>query len=409
MDTPWAIPVVLVAWVGHAFIWTVILNVVYSLAWPRKLLRCIRVVVGLAVIGFPIFAYPHVIHPVFSNRWWNEQYAVGYLYLCITTAVAILPLLTLRRARRPVPKQVIEESSRVIDIAADLGFRPLGFGKHWRLARVPFNQLFQVDFVERTLRLPRLPAAWDGLTILHLSDLHFHGTPERLFFQRLIERINDHGTPDLVCITGDIVDTVWHQHWIKPLLGQLKWHEAGLAILGNHDQWYQPAGIRRQLRRAGFTVLGNGQVELIVRGELMIAIGHEGPWFSGSLPLGGGGLGWGGRTRVPVSANSPPQPSPTGGAGENLFRLLLSHTPDNITWARHQDVDLMLSGHVHGGQVRVPVLGSLFVPSRYSRKYDQGVFFEPPTLLSVNRGLSGREPLRINCRPEVTWITLRAN
>ena len=60
-------------------------------------------------------------------------------------------------------------------------------------------------------------------------------------------------------------------------------------------------------------------------------------------------------------------------------------------------------------QVRVPILGSLFVPSRYSRKYDQGVFFESPTLLSVNRGISGREPLRINCHPEVTWLTLKTN
>jgi Ca2+-transporting ATPase len=130
---------------------------------------------------------------------------------------------------------------------------------------------------------------------------------------------------------------------------------------------------------------------------------------SGSLPPRGGGLGWGGEAQPAASANPPPQPTPTRGEGANFFRLLLSHTPDNIGWARRHDVDLMLSGHVHGGQVRVPILGSLFVPSRYSRKYDQGVFFESPTLLSVNRGISGREPLRINCYPEVTWLTLKTN
>jgi predicted MPP superfamily phosphohydrolase len=66
----------------------------------------------------------------------------------------------------------------------------------------------------------------------------------------------------------------------------------------------------------------------------------------------------------------------------------------------------MLSGHVHGGQVRVPVLGPLFIPSRFSRKYDGGCYRSGSTLLYVSRGLSGREPLRWNCRPEVTRIRL---
>jgi predicted MPP superfamily phosphohydrolase len=67
----------------------------------------------------------------------------------------------------------------------------------------------------------------------------------------------------------------------------------------------------------------------------------------------------------------------------------------------------MLSGHNHGGQIRLPVVGSVFVPSLYSRRYDCGTFDEPPTLLQVSRGLSGLHPLRFNCRPEVTRIVLR--
>ena len=67
----------------------------------------------------------------------------------------------------------------------------------------------------------------------------------------------------------------------------------------------------------------------------------------------------------------------------------------------------MLSGHNHGGQVRVPLFGSIFVPSRYGRRYDMGTFFEAPTLLHVNRGLSGKEALRIRCNPQVTRIILR--
>jgi predicted MPP superfamily phosphohydrolase len=66
----------------------------------------------------------------------------------------------------------------------------------------------------------------------------------------------------------------------------------------------------------------------------------------------------------------------------------------------------MLAGHVHGGQIRLPLFGPIFVPSRYSRRYDCGTFDEPPTLLHVSRGLSGQHPLRYNCRPEVTKIIL---
>ena len=67
----------------------------------------------------------------------------------------------------------------------------------------------------------------------------------------------------------------------------------------------------------------------------------------------------------------------------------------------------MLSGHNHGGQIRFPIVGSVFVPSRFSRRYDSGIFHEPPTLLHVSRGLGGEHPLRYNCRPEVTKIILK--
>ncbi len=67
-------------------------------------------------------------------------------------------------------------------------------------------------------------------------------------------------------------------------------------------------------------------------------------------------------SRRSISTTCPPE----------LFRLCLSHTPDNIAWARRQHIDLMLSGHVHGGQVRVPVFGSILVPSKYGRRYDCG-------------------------------------
>ena len=88
------------------------------------------------------------------------------------------------------------------------------------------------------------------------------------------------------------------------------------------------------------------------------------------------------------------------------LRILLSHTPDNLPRARTDGVHVMLSGHNHGGQVQLPLIGPVFSPSRYGCRYAGGAFWEPPTLLHVSRGLAGRHPLRWHCRPEITVLEL---
>jgi hypothetical protein len=260
-----------------------------------------------------------------------------------------------------------------------LGYVPAGDGKYRALTRLPGNQVFQVDFAERRLRLPRLPAAWQGLTILHLSDLHFCGTPDRRFFQEAMD-ICAEWDPDLVALTGDIVDSEYHRRWIVPVLSRLRWRVGAFAIVGNHDYWFEPLLVRRRISRTRFHMLGNGWTQIDVRGEPMVIIGHEGPWFKPGPDL----------------SSCPP----------GVFRLCLSHTPDNIRWAQQQGVDLMLSGHNHGGQIRFPFIGPVLVPSRYGRRFASGTFFEPPTLLHVVRGLGGEHPLRYNCRPEIAKLVL---
>ncbi|HZU39388.1 MAG TPA: metallophosphoesterase, partial [Gemmataceae bacterium] len=218
-----------------------------------------------------------------------------------------------------------------------------------------------------------------GLSILHLSDLHFCGTPDRAFYDYVMDRCRE-WDPDIIAFTGDLLDSDRLSRWVIPVFRRLQWREGAFACLGNHDAHHQPWLARRLMRRVGFQVLGNTWTQIMVRGEPMVVIGHEGPWFHPGPDL----------SDCPVGP----------------FRLCLSHTPDNITWARAQDVDVMLSGHNHGGQVRFPIIGSVYVPSRFSRKYDCGSFHEPPTLLHVSRGLAGKQPLRWRCRPEVTKIVL---
>jgi predicted MPP superfamily phosphohydrolase len=344
--------------------------------------RCLHVLVALGV--------PAAVAWVCGEDLpWLSRLAAGgawpallgsYVAICCVVGLGVFPAVTLGRWRRRPPAASLRHDTHTIDVAERLGYRPAGRGKPAFLANLPGNEVFQVDFSERTLGLPRLPRRLEGMSILQLSDLHLCGTPDRAFYEKVMDLCAG-WEPDLVALTGDIVDSEEHQRWIVPVLSRLRWRYGAFAILGNHDYWYDPPAVRRQLRRAGLHVLGNTWVEAKVRGEKLAVVGHEGPWFGPEPDL----------------SDCPP----------HLFRLCLSHTPDNLPWARGHGVDLMLAGHTHGGQVRLPLIGSVLVPSRFGRRYDCGLFHQPPTLLHVSRGLAGDQPLRYGCRPEVTRIVLQ--
>ena len=81
------------------------------------------------------------------------------------------------------------------------------------------------------------------------------------------------------------------------------------------------------------------------------------------------------------------------------FRILLSHSPDLFYRAGRWGIDLMLSGHNHGGQIRLPSFGPVFMPSIYSRRFDRGFFRRGPTLMYVSEGIAGKHPVRYGCPP----------
>jgi predicted MPP superfamily phosphohydrolase len=350
----------------------------------NKLLRRLHALVILAGLSL-IVMFAGISLPLsldFSGADAGRWLFSVYIALCWLIGLIWLPVNILKTHFRKAPPQVRGNHTESLDVAARLGYRPIGNGKHRLIARLPRNEIFHVDFTERTLALPDLPREWDGLSILHLSDVHFCGTPDREFYRETMDRCAA-WQPDLVAVTGDIVDTIHHYRWIVPFLGRLRWNIAAFAILGNHDYWYGPDMVRRRLRKLNMNVLGNSWMKLDVRGQPLVVIGHEGPWFRPAPDLGD---------------------CPAEG-----FRLCLSHTPDNIRWAQRHKIDLMLSGHNHGGQIRFPVIGSVFVPSRYGRRYDCGNFFEPPTYLHVTRGLAGQHPVRYNCRPEIVKLVLKCS
>ena len=353
-------------WVGHACIWTATLNVLYSQALPKAFLKPWRLFTGAVIGGFPLV---QLFGPWPPNL---------YFGVCCLVGLVVFPTITMLRYLRPRPNCLTTERTETLDLWATLGAGVRGNGKWSWLTRLPWNGVFKVDITELTLTLPRLPAKLDGLSILLLSDLHFHGTPSKLWFDAILDRLLQFPKPDIVVLAGDYVDSDEHHDWIGAVLGRLEWNEIGVAILGNHDAYHRPEQLRLTLKTLGYTVLGDRSHEVAVRGQRLVFTGHEGPWFP-----------------APVTV-------PEGG-----FRICVSHSPDSFRWATERGFDLVLCGHVHGGQIRLPLIGSIFVPSRYSRRYDMGVFEQNGTAMVVGRGLSGKEPLRFRCNPQVIRMTLR--
>jgi predicted MPP superfamily phosphohydrolase len=190
--------------------------------------------------------------------------------------------------------------------------------------------------------------------------------------------------PDLFVFSGDLLDDQRLVEWLPSTLGRLKGRLGQYFILGNHDWYLDPAATRSEFTRLGWTGLAERFVELNdpgrPAGERVILCGDESPWMGNHADL----------TQAPAGA----------------FRILVSHTPDNIIWARANRVGLMLAGHTHGGQVRLPILGPVYSPSRFGCRFASGSFWLDPTLMYVSRGVSGKEPIRYNCPPEVTKLVL---
>jgi predicted MPP superfamily phosphohydrolase len=160
-------------------------------------------------------------------------------------------------------------------------------------------------------------------------------------------------------------------------------------VLGNHDWSLDPGPIRTALRECGWQDVAGQVIPVDHRGCRILIGGTERPWMGAHPDFGAS------------------QCDAQSGAIRRPFRLLLSHGPDCLSEARRQHVDLMLAGHNHGGQVVLPVIGPVYSPSLSGCRYSGGTHWAAPTLLHVSRGLSGRHPLRINCRPEIARLILR--
>jgi predicted MPP superfamily phosphohydrolase len=251
----------------------------------------------------------------------------------------------------------------------------------------------------KTLRLPRKIPAAEGLKIGHLSDLHFTGQYRPQHYHFVIGQLMSL-QPDLIFISGDIID---FQHCMPMVDEVLKGLSAPLGcyfVLGNHERRLKhvPTLVDR-LTSLGFIDLGVSSHDIQVRDLRIQMLGNESPWFNRRATATSFDAGL---LKPGAGASEPPH-----SAGEtSLLRLGVAHTPDCIGWARRHRLDLLLAGHTHGGQARFPWIGPLVAPSLHGSKFASGVFLLPPTVMHVSRGVAGTHTIRWRCPPEVSVLKL---
>lgn len=366
--------------IGHAIHIVVLLNLAHGTGLNARWMD----MMVFAVLGLVSLVVLTAAWPLWGKSWAAWPWlARGYVVLCLGTLLVGLPLVTIMRVLRRHPVGMTRTRSSVVDLAGLHGRENLlGPGKRSGLLRLPFNDAFRVHISEWSVTIENLPAALDGLSLLHLTDFHFAPTYNLRFFEEVVRAaIGDAPEPDLVLLTGDFVDHDDAIAWTVPVLSPLHARLGRFAILGNHDYRHDFRSLRRELRRAGFTTLEGRWAVLEVNGCRLAIGGTSYPW--------GKDLG---QRAVPTAD----------------ARILMSHAPDQIYRAASWGIDLMLCGHNHGGQVRLPVLGPILMPSRYSRRFDRGFFRVGPTLMFVGQGIGAKDPVRIGCMPEITRLVLKS-
>jgi uncharacterized protein len=247
--------------------------------------------------------------------------------------------------------------------------------------------------VRQEIFLRRWPARLEGFTIALLSDFHYEPYFSVHPLRASIGMVNDLH-PDLIVLTGDFVsepflarnhvEAAFAADPCAQLLRQMRAPYGLWAVLGNHDVVTDPNVVAGAVRGQGIHVLVNQSVPIENNGARF--------WL--------GGINDALERKADLNATLHGIP-----AGESL--ILLAHEPDYADYVARYPVDLQLSGHTHGGQVRLPFIGATYLPPM-GRKYVWGLYKMRELTLYTNRGIGTvNVPVRMNCPPEITLLTLR--
>jgi predicted MPP superfamily phosphohydrolase len=241
------------------------------------------------------------------------------------------------------------------------------------------------DITEIDIWLRRLPLAFDGLRIGHLTDIHHSLFTPLEDIQRAVHLTNLL-RPDLVALTGDYVTLSPTYIWpVAQALGKLRAPLGMFAVLGNHDFQVDPGEITRAFRAQHIRVLRNSHFALRAGSARLWVVGVDDLWW--------------GADDLATALRSVPARDP---------KILLCHNPLGIRQAAAHGIDIVLSGHTHGGQVRLPVVGSVYGRSRFGERFVEGWNRLDGTQIYVSRGI-GKVllPVRLGCPPEIACLRVR--
>ncbi len=255
-------------------------------------------------------------------------------------------------------------------------------------ALAPFARWERQELVTEVveIRLRGLGRTFDGYRIAFLTDMHSSPLVPAWWLDRAVAAALAL-KPDLIALGGDFLDD--DPHFIQSLgdiLGPLRAPDGVVGVLGNHDHYVGEHGVRAELVRAGVRELFNASIQL-ARGGDALAIAGVGDLERDIIDF----------DRV------------LHGVGETVPRIVLSHDPDVFAfWPKGVRLDLMLSGHTHGGQAWLPIVGPPYVPSQFGFRFLAGQIREGNRQLYVSRGVgSSGVPFRWRCPPELTCLVLR--
>lgn len=247
-----------------------------------------------------------------------------------------------------------------------------------------------------TVKSKDLPSAFDGFRIAHVSDLH--NTQIGRNNTELLSLLRN-AQPDVIAITGDLVDSRRTDFDIA-----LQFAAEAVVIApcyyvpGNHEA--RIAGyetLKASLVKLGVIVLEDACTDLTHGGETITLAGVADPSFKTDYLFGD-------------AASVMEETLNKLLSGSDGFRLLLSHRPELYQVYTSSGLDLVLSGHAHGGQFRFPLIGGLYAPNQgFFPKYDAGLFTDGKTNMIVSRGIGNSIiPFRFHNRPEVILIELNS-
>lgn len=246
--------------------------------------------------------------------------------------------------------------------------------------------LFQEpELTENEIWLRRLPRAFDGLRVVHLTDIH-HSVYTPIESVHEAVRLANLLRPDLVALTGDYVTLSPSYIWpAARALGKLRAKLGVFAVLGNHDFQVDADEVTEALRAQHIRVLRNAHVALRAHGAALWVAGVDDLWWNAD--------------DFQAALSSVPARD---------LKILLCHNAIGIRQAAAHGVDFVLSGHTHGGQVCLPLVGSVRGRSKLGERFVEGWNRLDSTQIYVNRGIGKSVvPLRLNCPPEIACLRLR--